>query len=63
MGRAGLADVTAAQGRHEEAERLHRHVLADRQRLLGSDHPDTLTSQNALEKLIVAHTDPAKPND
>jgi hypothetical protein len=61
--RHGLAEVIAEQDRHEEAERLHRDVLADRQRLLGRDHPDTMNSQNALAKLIAAHTDSPKPSD
>jgi hypothetical protein len=40
---------------------MHQHVLADRQRLLGNDHPDTVNSRNALAKLSVARTDSAKP--
>ena len=28
--------------------KLHEHVLADRRRVLGGDHPDTLTSMNNL---------------
>ena len=53
----------AGQGRHEEAERLHQDVLADRQRVLGHDHPDTMNSQNALARLIAARDDSAKPSD
>jgi hypothetical protein len=34
-------------------------VLADRQRLLGSDHPDTVSSQSALTELTVPHRDQA----
>ena len=32
----------------EEAIRLHERTLADRERVLGADHPDTLTSRNNL---------------
>jgi hypothetical protein len=36
------------QRRYAEAEQLSREVLADRHRLLGDDHPDTLTSRATL---------------
>ena len=36
------------QRRYAEAEQLTREVLADRRRLLGDDHPDTLTSRATL---------------
>ena len=36
------------QGRYAEAEQLCREVLADRRRVLGDDHPDTLTSPATL---------------
>ena len=36
------------QRRYAEAEQLSREVLADRRRLLGEDHPDTLTSRATL---------------
>ncbi|MDX3228124.1 serine/threonine-protein kinase [Streptomyces sp. ME19-01-6] len=32
-------------GRWEEAGRIHREVAAERERILGSDHPDTLASR------------------
>ncbi|MGW1396602.1 tetratricopeptide repeat protein, partial [Streptomyces nigra] len=35
-------------GRIQEALDLGERVLADRQRLLGDDHPDTLTARNNL---------------
>ena len=35
-------------GRLEQAIGLHEQTLADRQRVLGADHPDTLTSRNNL---------------
>ena len=39
------------QRRYADAERLTREVLADRHRLLGDDHPDTLTSRATLARL------------
>ena len=39
------------QRRYAEAEQLSREVLADRRRLLGDDHPDTLTSRAILARL------------
>ena len=35
-------------GRTAEALTLHERTLADRERLLGADHPSTLTSRNNL---------------
>ena len=35
-------------GRLEEAIALYEQVLTDRTRVLGEDHPDTLTSRNNL---------------
>ncbi|MET9117571.1 tetratricopeptide repeat protein, partial [Streptomyces longwoodensis] len=35
-------------GRVTEALELRERVLADRERLLGPDHPDTLTSRSNL---------------
>ena len=39
------------QRRYDQAEPLSREVLADRRRLLGDDHPDTLTSRAVLARL------------
>ncbi|MFF7497166.1 tetratricopeptide repeat protein, partial [Streptomyces rubiginosohelvolus] len=33
---------------HQQAADLHQQVLTDRQRILGPDHPHTLTSRNNL---------------
>ncbi|GGT79568.1 MULTISPECIES: serine/threonine-protein kinase [Streptomyces] len=41
--RAGLG--LGRLGRWDEAEAVHRSVVADRERVLGPDHPDTLTSR------------------
>jgi hypothetical protein len=40
------------QRRYADAEQLSREVLADRRRLLGDDHPDTLTSRATLARLV-----------
>jgi hypothetical protein len=37
-----------AAGRAAEAIGLHERTLADRERVLGPDHPDTLQSRNNL---------------
>jgi hypothetical protein len=42
---------------------MHQHVLADRQRILGNDHPDTMKSQTAISRLVATRTDSAKPNE
>jgi hypothetical protein len=44
-----LAGAYESAGRLEKATPLHERTLADRERVLGADHPDTLTSQNNLE--------------
>ncbi|MFD6799350.1 tetratricopeptide repeat protein, partial [Streptomyces cyaneofuscatus] len=35
-------------GEHQQAVDLHQQTLAGRQRVLGPDHPNTLTSRNNL---------------
>jgi low affinity Fe/Cu permease len=39
-------------GRLEEAEAEHRAVLEIRRRVLGEEHPDTLTSRNNLASVL-----------
>jgi hypothetical protein len=39
---------------------LHERTLADRERLLGPDHPDTLTSRNNLAN---AYQEAGRPED
>ena len=46
--RNNLANAYQAIGRFKEAIDLYERVLADRKRVLGTDHPDTLETQNAL---------------
>ena len=43
-----LAVTYRAQGRTGEAARLQEEVLEKRRRILGDDHPDTLTTMNNL---------------
>ena len=46
-----LAWLTELKGRYADAEQQYRDILADRRRLLGDDHPDTLTSRATLAGL------------
>ena len=50
MSRVGL--MLKHQGRLEEAEIMYRRALEGRERLLGSEHPDTLGSVNNLGALL-----------
>jgi hypothetical protein len=43
--------MVGLQHRYAEAEQVTREILADRHRLLGDDHPDTLTSRAVLARL------------
>ena len=40
------AGVLRDQGKYGEAEQMYRQVVAVRERVLGKEHPDTLTSMN-----------------
>jgi Tetratricopeptide repeat len=46
--RRRLTAVPTAAGRTAEAIPLHEKTLADRERVLGPDHPNTLGSRNNL---------------
>ncbi|HEY3904862.1 MAG TPA: tetratricopeptide repeat protein [Streptosporangiaceae bacterium] len=46
--RSNLAATYRATGRLQEAIALDEQVLADRARVLGGDHPDTVTSRYNL---------------
>jgi len=46
--RNNLALAYRDAGRTGEAITLHEQTLADRERLLGPDHPDTLSSRDNL---------------
>lgn len=41
-----------SQGKYVEAERMIRHVLAGREKVLGRCHPDTLTSVSSLVSVL-----------
>src|SRR5256886_17626362 len=43
-----LASTYSNQGRWKEAEELEVQVIETRKRVLGQEHPDTLTSMNNL---------------
>jgi len=43
-----LAASLSDHGKHDEAEKMQREVLAVRKRVLGAEHPDTLTTANNL---------------
>jgi hypothetical protein len=49
-----LAIALQSQGRYGEAETLYRETLAVRQRVLGSEHPDTLGTVNNLANALWA---------
>jgi hypothetical protein len=43
--------VLRDQGKYEEAEQMNRRALGGREKALGKDHPDTLTSVSNLAEL------------
>ncbi len=47
-----LAGLLQAQGKHEEAEPLHRRALKIFEEILGYDHPHTKTVRNNLNLLL-----------
>jgi Flp pilus assembly protein TadD len=47
-----LALVLESQGNYEEAERMHREALGLRRKVLGDEHPSTLTSMNNLASVL-----------
>ena len=49
-----LAEAYAAAARLNEAITLHKQTLADRQRVLGPDHPRTLQSRDHLAEAYAA---------
>ena len=52
--RNNLAVCYLKAGRVDEAIALYEKVLADRMRVLGADHPDTLASRDNLETAMRA---------
>ncbi|KAI9869697.1 MAG: hypothetical protein M1823_008984, partial [Watsoniomyces obsoletus] len=47
-----LALVLDRQGKYEEAEAMHRRALEAREKVLGREHPDTLTSVSQLGSVL-----------
>jgi hypothetical protein len=47
-----LAQVLGNQGKYEEAEAMHRQTLAMPEKVLGKEHPDTLTSVYCFAHLL-----------
>lgn len=53
--RDSLADALDRRGNSIESEQLYKELLADQQRVLGSDHPDTLGTRFELAR-VIGHT-------
>ncbi|KAI1330264.1 Tetratricopeptide repeat-domain-containing protein [Xylariaceae sp. FL0255] len=51
-GMDNLASVLDSQGKYEEAEKMHRQTLGLGEKVLGREHPDTLTSMNNLALVL-----------
>ncbi|OCK82773.1 hypothetical protein K432DRAFT_292475, partial [Lepidopterella palustris CBS 459.81] len=47
-----LAGVLSRQGKYKEAESINRQTLARYEKVLGAEHPDTLTSVYCLAYLL-----------
>ncbi|CUS10721.1 unnamed protein product, partial [Tuber aestivum] len=47
-----LALTLQDQGKYEESETMHRRTLEKRKKILGPDHPHTLTSANNLANVL-----------
>ncbi|CAE7841148.1 Nphp3 [Symbiodinium necroappetens] len=60
---SNLAGLLEEQGRHEEAELLHREEMESSRAKLGEEHPETLTSMNGLATVLQAQRrhDEAQP--
>ncbi|KAL4970220.1 tetratricopeptide repeat protein [Aspergillus stella-maris] len=52
-----LGSVLAQQGKYEEAEAMHRRDLLGSEKVLGPEHPDTLTSMHNLAYTLKAQGD------
>src|SRR5260221_7868574 len=57
---SGLAAMLHAQGRYGEAEEVEREILQSTERVLGSDHPETLSAMNNLAQTLYAQGDLAR---
>jgi hypothetical protein len=48
-----LAQVRSGDGQYAEAERIHREVPGVERRVLGEEHPNTLTSAGKLAQSLL----------
>jgi tetratricopeptide (TPR) repeat protein len=60
QGRRSLADICRESGRYKEAISLGKRALADRERVNGQEHPDTVSARASLAS---AYRDAKKPKD
>ncbi len=44
-----MASVLNSQGKYDEALRIYEEVFNIRERILGAEHPDTLTTRDCLD--------------
>lgn len=51
-----FAAVLDAQGKYEEVERTHRQTLQLSEKVLGLEHPSTLSSMNNLALMLSRYT-------
>jgi tetratricopeptide (TPR) repeat protein len=47
-----MAVVFSEQGKYEEALQAHREVYEIRKRVLGPEHPDTLTTRKNMARVL-----------
>jgi hypothetical protein len=52
MSMNNLANVLSLRGNYEQAESLHQHVLGQRETVLGTQHPGTMTNMNNLADVL-----------
>lgn len=58
-----LASSLSNQAKYEEAEMLYRHALGTAERLLGEEHPTTLSVSGSLAKFLDQHERTRKPRE
>jgi tetratricopeptide (TPR) repeat protein len=49
----GLANILSGEGHYADAEKMHREILAVRQRTLGPEHTDTLLSKYNVADVLI----------
>ena len=55
-----LANALDAQGQHAEAAAMYRETLEVQKRVLGQEHPDTLSTARTLQLLCQGQTSTCK---